>query len=70
LQDFPGCVVIVSQDRYFMDKLVDHLLYLKATASSAIFPATTANGAKNKLKKKRLHAAKTRNQKITFLNQL
>lgn len=26
LQDFPGCLVIVSHDRYFMDKLVDHVL--------------------------------------------
>ena len=26
LQDFPGCLVIVSHDRYFMDKLVDHIL--------------------------------------------
>ena len=25
LMDFPGCVIIVSHDRYFMDKLVDHL---------------------------------------------
>lgn len=25
LQDYPGCVLIVSHDRYFMDKLVDHL---------------------------------------------
>ncbi len=25
LMDFPGCIVIVSHDRYFMDKLVDHL---------------------------------------------
>ena len=26
LQDFPGCVIVVSHDRYFMDKVVDHLL--------------------------------------------
>ncbi|MCB0401525.1 MAG: ABC-F family ATP-binding cassette domain-containing protein [Flavobacteriales bacterium] len=25
LEDFPGCIIIVSRDRYFMDKLVDHL---------------------------------------------
>ena len=29
LQDFPGCVIIVSHDRYFMDKVVDHLLVFK-----------------------------------------
>ncbi|MFM1931874.1 MAG: hypothetical protein RL226_1177 [Bacteroidota bacterium] len=29
LQDFPGCLVIVSHDRYFMDKLVNHILYFE-----------------------------------------
>jgi ATP-binding cassette subfamily F protein uup len=29
LMEFPGCVVIVSHDRYFMDKLVDHLFVLE-----------------------------------------
>jgi len=30
LEDFPGCVIVVSHDRYFMDKVVDHLLVLGA----------------------------------------
>ncbi len=29
LQDFKGCVIVVSHDRYFMDKVVDHLLVFK-----------------------------------------
>ena len=29
LQDFPGCVIVVSHDRYFMDKVIDHLLVFK-----------------------------------------
>ena len=29
LQDFPGCVIIVSHDRFFMDKIVDHLLVFR-----------------------------------------
>ena len=33
LQDFPGCVIIVSHDRYFMDKVVDHLLVFKGYLS-------------------------------------
>ncbi len=33
LQEFPGCIVIVSHDRYFMDKLVDHLFVLDGTGT-------------------------------------
>lgn len=33
LQEFPGCIVIVSHDRYFMDKLVDHLFVLDGTGA-------------------------------------
>lgn len=29
LQDFPGCVIVISHDRYFMDKVVDHILVFK-----------------------------------------
>jgi ATP-binding cassette subfamily F protein uup len=29
LKDFPGCVIVVSHDRYFMDKIVDHIFYFK-----------------------------------------
>lgn len=29
LKDFPGCVLVVSHDRYFMDKIVDHIFYFK-----------------------------------------
>ncbi len=29
LQDFPGCVIVVSHDRFFMDRVVDHLLVFK-----------------------------------------
>ncbi len=38
LQDFPGCVVIVSHDRYFMDKLVDHLLIFEGDAVVKDYP--------------------------------
>ena len=38
LQDFPGCVVIVSHDRYFMDKLVDHLLIFEGNAIVKDYP--------------------------------
>ncbi len=38
LQDFPGCVIIVSHDRYFMDKIVDHLLVFKGMGEVKDFP--------------------------------
>ncbi|HEY9544170.1 ribosomal protection-like ABC-F family protein [Prevotella sp.] len=38
LQDFPGCVIVVSHDRYFMDKVVDHLLVFKGEGVVQDFP--------------------------------
>ena len=38
LQDFPGCVIVVSHDRYFMDKVVDHILVFKGEGVIDDFP--------------------------------
>ena len=38
LQDFPGCVIVVSHDRYFMDKVVDHLLVFQGEGRIKDFP--------------------------------
>ena len=38
LQDFPGCVIVVSHDRYFMDKVVDHLLVFEGNGVIKDFP--------------------------------
>lgn len=38
LQDFPGCVIVASHDRYFMDKVVDHLLVFKGEGEIQDFP--------------------------------
>ena len=38
LQDFPGCVIVVSHDRYFTDKVVDHLLVFKGQGEIKDFP--------------------------------
>ena len=38
LADFPGCVIIVSHDRYFMDKVVDHLLVFQGDGAVQDFP--------------------------------
>ena len=38
LQDFPGCMIIVSHDRFFMDKIVDHLLVFRGEGEIKDFP--------------------------------
>ena len=38
LQDFPGCVIIVSHDRFFMDKIVDHLFVFRGEGEIKDFP--------------------------------
>ena len=38
LQDFPGCVIVVSHDRFFMDRVVDHLLVFKGNGEVKDFP--------------------------------
>jgi len=38
LQDFAGCVIVVSHDRYFMDKIVDHLLVFEGNGKVSDFP--------------------------------
>lgn len=38
LLDFPGCLVVVSHDRYFMDKIVDHLLVFEGEGKVSDFP--------------------------------
>jgi len=38
LQDFPGCVIVISHDRYFTDKVVDHLLVFHGEGDIQDFP--------------------------------
>ena len=38
LQDFPSCVIIISHDRYFMDKIIDHLLVFEGQGRIKDFP--------------------------------
>ena len=38
LLDFPGCIIVVSHDRYFMDKVIDHLFIFKGEGKVDNFP--------------------------------
>jgi ATP-binding cassette subfamily F protein uup len=38
LMDFPGCIIVVSHDRYFMDKIVDHLFVFNQSGTVTDFP--------------------------------
>ncbi|MCH5683652.1 hypothetical protein LWM68_04845 [Niabella sp. W65] len=38
LMEYPGCLLIVSHDRYFMDRLVDHLLVFEGEGIISDFP--------------------------------
>lgn len=38
LADFPGCVILISHDRYFMDKIIDHLLVFEGNGTVKDFP--------------------------------
>lgn len=53
LQEFPGCLLIISHDRYFMDKLVDHLFVFEGNGVVSDFPGnyTDYRGVKPQIKK-------------------
>lgn len=51
LQHFKGCVIVVSHDRYFMDKVVDHLLVFKGQGDIRDFPGNYSNYREWKLAK-------------------
>jgi ATP-binding cassette subfamily F protein uup len=59
LFSFKGCVIVVSHDRYFMDKVVDHLLVFKGQAEIKDFPGNYSqfrerNGKNEKAEKKQI----------------
>ena len=67
LQDFPGCVIVVSHDRYFMDKVVDHLLVFKGQGVIKDFPGNytnIANGCRSQMKRSRVLLSSTRKKTL------
>lgn len=68
LQQFKGCVIVVSHDRYFMDKVVDHLLAFQGNAQIKDFPGNYTQYREWKeiqdaLEKEQLQAAKPKEEK-------
>ncbi len=73
LQDFHGCVIVVSHDRYFMDKVVDHLLVFKGEGIIVDFPGNyseyrTWQGLREKEEQERQPATKQKDNKPTRTN--
>jgi ATP-binding cassette subfamily F protein uup len=56
LRDFAGCVIVVSHDRYFMDKIVDHLLVFNGQGDIRDFPGNYTQYREWKEEKERQQA--------------
>ena len=80
LLDFPGCLIVVSHDRYFMDKIVEHLFVFEGQGKIADFPGNysdfrsyEADIIKNptKVEKEKTETKSTENQtqKLSFNEQ-
>ncbi|MFQ3579720.1 MAG: ABC-F family ATP-binding cassette domain-containing protein [Bacteroidales bacterium] len=53
LQDFKGCVLIVSHDRFFMDKIVDHLFIFEGNGEISLFPGNYSDYREYQKKEKK-----------------
>lgn len=63
LQDFKGCLIVVSHDRYFMDKIVDHLLVFKGQGELKDFPGNYTQYREWKKEEDRKEAEKAKTEK-------
>jgi ATP-binding cassette subfamily F protein uup len=69
LQQFRGCVIVVSHDRYFMDKVVDHLLAFQGNARIKDFPGNYTQyrdwkEVQEQLEKEQQQAVKPKEEKV------
>lgn len=74
LQQFKGCVIVVSHDRYFMDKVVDHLLAFSGNAQIKDFPGNYSDYREWKeiqeaIEQEKLESAKPKEEKQTVKNK-
>jgi len=70
LQNFKGCVLVVSHDRFFMDKIVDHLLVFEGDAKVRDFPGNYSqyrdwNEAKDEEEKQKKLLSKAANKSVS-----
>ena len=63
LAAFKGCLIVVSHDRYFMDKVVDHLLVFHGDAEIQNFPGNYTQFREWKLEKDKIEAEEIRAEK-------
>jgi ABC transport system ATP-binding/permease protein len=72
LQSFKGCVIVVTHDRYFMDKVVDHLLVFKGNAAIKDFPGNYTQYRDfediNLAEEKKQTVKKTENKTVTQID--
>jgi ATP-binding cassette subfamily F protein uup len=80
LLDFPGCLIVISHDRYFMDKIVDHLLIFRGEGGIEDFPGNYSDfrtyedsqeieSISNDTKKDKKHWKKDSNTNLTYNEQ-
>jgi len=71
LLDFPGCLILVSHDRFFMDKLVEHLFVLKGDGEIEIFPGNYSQyrALESNTGKKKKTKVKEENPQLNKSNQ-
>ena len=66
LQDFPGCILIVSHDRYFMNRLVDHLFAFEGNGEIKDFPGNyTQYRTWKQVEENKLQSSKSNGQSAT-----
>jgi len=65
LEQYQGCIIIVSHDRYFMDKLVDHLFVFEGDGVVNDFPGNYSQWRSDEMRKKKNQEPKIKNTELT-----
>ncbi|MCR6721247.1 MAG: hypothetical protein NVV59_13405 [Chitinophagaceae bacterium] len=65
LSEYPGCILIVSHDRYFMDRLVDHLLVFEGDGNIRDYPGNYSQYRQSLRQQEQAAAASKAPEKVT-----